>query len=78
MFLPFAEAAGVRSIKAFMADAANVEINRSDGQLELVPQRNLGSKDGFEPILSDAVVLPADDLIAAVRVLRLMLDSNGS
>lgn len=77
-FLPFFQAAGVRSLKAFMADATNVEIKRSDGQLELMPYRNLGPKDGFEPISSDKVVLPAEDLIGAVTVLRALLDPNGS
>ena len=78
MFRPFTKAAGVSSYKAFMVDAANVEINRSDGQLQLVPYRNLGSKDGFEPILSEAVALPADDLIGTVSVLKSLLDRNGS
>jgi hypothetical protein len=78
MFRPFTQAAGVRSYKAFMADATSVEIKRSDGLLELVPYRNRGSKDGFEPILTDAVGLPADDLIGAVSVLKSLLDRNGS
>lgn len=77
-FQPFIKAAGVRSFKAFMADAIRVSIDRRDAQLELKPHRNLGPKIGFEPIPSDVIVLPAEDLVGAVNELKALLDSNGS
>lgn len=61
-FEPFQIAVGVRSHKAFMKDARRISIRASGDHLKLTPQRNLGSKGGFEPIPEDAVVLPSLDL----------------
>lgn len=72
-FQPFLNAAGVRSHKAFMVDAQRVSIRVVDDQLKLTPQRNLGSKDGFEPMPDQAQVHPANDLhSAAAALLRLL------
>jgi len=64
-FAPFQSAAGVRSYKAFMKEAKRVSVRVIDDHLKLTPQRNLGSKEGFEPIPDEAVVLSLDDMSAA-------------
>lgn len=72
-FQPFLHAAGVRSRIAFMADAHRVSVRLVDDSLEITPQRNLGSKDGFEPVPDGAVLLPEGDLQrAAVTLLQLL------
>jgi len=72
-FQPFLNATGVRSHKAFMADAQRVSVRLVDDQLKLTPQRNLGNKDGFEPVPDDAVLVPENDWNgAAITLLRLL------
>lgn len=68
-FEPFHVAAGVRSHKAFMKDARRISIRATDDQLKLTPQRNLGSKGGFEPIPEASVVLSAADFNSAAEAL---------
>ena len=56
-----------------MKDARRISVSVTDGQLKLTPQRSLGSKEGFEPIASDAVFMPVGDWrAAAATVLRLL------
>ncbi|MES2903923.1 MAG: hypothetical protein V4696_07040 [Pseudomonadota bacterium] len=74
-FQPFLNAAGVRSHKAFMGDAQRVSIRVVDGRLKLTPQRNLGSKEGFEPIPDQAQLHPAKDLNDAAAALLQLLSS---
>jgi len=70
-FDPFLKAAGVRSFKAFMSTAQSLTIDEEDGALAVTPSRNLGAKEGFEPVVADRQALP--DLSAAARaVLELM------
>jgi len=72
-FKPFLDAAGVRSYAAFMKDAKRVSICIVDGQIKITPQRNLGSRQGFEPVSDAAVLIPLDDEQgAASTVLRFL------
>ena len=77
-FEPFQKAAGVRSHKAFMKDAVRVSIRATDDLFELTPQRNLGTKGGFEEIPEAALILSPGDLDGAARALKDMLALNGS
>lgn len=43
-------AAGAKSQRAFMATAKHVALEADGPRLTLRPSRNLGPKDGFEPI----------------------------
>lgn len=70
-FAPFLEAAGVRSFRAFMATAQSVSITEKDGALAVTPNRNLGAREGFEPIDADSETL-ADLSAAAQTVLELL------
>lgn len=54
---PLLELAGVRTWATFMKSAVCVGIEFDDGRLKLIPNRNLGPKDGFEPVLPSMVVL---------------------
>lgn len=57
-FDPFLKAAGVRSLKAFMATAQLIYVDEKDGEWIVTPHRNLGAKEGFEPIEEDRQRLP--------------------
>jgi hypothetical protein len=74
IFEPFQTVAGVRSLKSFMKDAKRVDIEQADGYLRLTPNRNLGVRDGFEPLSEGAVRLPANDLPHAAMALLRLLD----
>jgi hypothetical protein len=76
LFQPFLEATGVQNLKAFMAGAQQVSIDASAGQLRLTPMRNLGSKEGFEELLDQAVLLPSDDWSSAAATLLRMLEAR--
>ena len=73
---PFQKAAGVRSYKAFMKDAKRVSIRAIEDKLKFTPQRNLGSREGFEPILDQVVFVPRDDLRGAAATLLRLLGLN--
>lgn len=73
-FDPFLKAAGVRSRAAFMKDATRVSIEVKDETLKLTPQRNLGSKLGFEGMSDAALYLPRGDLSAAAAAVSQLLD----
>lgn len=77
-FRPFLEAAGVRSLNAFMTDAKRVSIEAVADRLELTPTRNLGGREGFEDLIDRAVSLRADDLKDAAATLLQMLGTNPS
>jgi len=66
-FQPFLSAAGVRSLKAFMATARSVSVEKLDGAFIVTPCRNLGTKGGFEPISSQAVSV--SDIERAAEIL---------
>lgn len=48
-----------------MAAAQSVSLYERDGTFVVTPYRNLGPKDGFEPISSEAIAL--SDLDGATR-----------
>ena len=72
-FEPFQNAAGVRSYKAFMKDAECVSVRTTNDGLKLTPQRNLGSKAGFEPVSDKVVMLEAEDYGAAATTVLAMI-----
>lgn len=56
--LPMLEIAGVKSWTVFAGDALCVSIQLSQTTLTVTPERNLGPKEGFEPIPGVACILP--------------------
>lgn len=73
-FKPFLNAASVRSYKAFMADAKQVSIELIGDQLKIVPERNRGATEGFEPVPDDAILIPvANANEAASALVRLLI-----
>lgn len=70
-FDPFLRAGGVRSFKAFMAGAQLIEVDQDGTGFTLTPTRNLGPKDGFEPLAQEALKLTggASEIGATVRAL---------
>lgn len=73
-FDPFLKAAGVRSLKAFMATAQSLCIDEKEGALTITPNRNLGAKEGFEPLDADRKTLP--DLSATAQTVLELLPSS--
>ena len=65
VFDPFLRAAGVKNYKAFMAAARSVNVDEQDGEFVVTPNRNLGPREGFEPITSESLRL--SDLPSVVR-----------
>lgn len=57
---PLLSAANASSNTAFMRSAKHVAIEFCDGTLTLTPSRNLGAKNGFEPIEAASVKAEAD------------------
>ena len=55
---PLLKAANVSSWKTFVQSAKHVGVCQSADSLEITPYKNLGAKEGFEPVASDAVQLP--------------------
>ena len=70
-FNPFLKAAGVRSYKSFMATARSLSVDEECGVLIVTPNRNLGAKEGFEPIVADRQTLP--DLSATAKAVLELL-----
>ncbi|OYW44537.1 MAG: hypothetical protein B7Z08_09375 [Sphingomonadales bacterium 32-68-7] len=74
-FKPFQDAAGVRSHSAFMKTARRVSIDVVDDHVKITPERNLGPKEGFEPIADAAVLFPVqDEHGAAFALLRFLTE----
>ncbi len=73
-FDPFLKAAGVRSFKSFMATAQSLHIDEMDGAWAVTPNRNLGAKEGFEPI--DAERKTVADLSAAAKAVLELLPQS--
>ncbi|MFO0907107.1 MAG: contact-dependent growth inhibition system immunity protein [Isosphaeraceae bacterium] len=58
LIAPLLELAGVKSWGTFMRRAKCLEVGMDGEKLRLTPNRNLGSKEGFEASPSKAVELP--------------------
>jgi hypothetical protein len=56
-----------------MEDAQRISIRAAEDQLKLTPHRNLGSKDGFEPVADAAVFVPGNEFDAAAAALLSLL-----
>lgn len=76
-FRPFQDAAGVRSLKAFMKNARSASIEASEDHIRITPYRNLGNHTGFEEMPDAAIILPPDDMNRAVGALQDLLFSSG-
>jgi hypothetical protein len=57
-FDPMLRLAGQRSWVSFAQDAACLGIEEQDGVIRILPKRNLGPKEGFEPIPEQRVAVP--------------------
>jgi hypothetical protein len=55
---PLLQAAGVKSWTIFMRSAKCVTLDENNGRLKLMPQNNLGPKEGYVPIPKEAIELP--------------------
>lgn len=58
---PLLALGGVKSWATFCKSAACVEVEEEGGRVALVPTRNLGSDDGFEPDLTNQLITTRDD-----------------
>jgi hypothetical protein len=76
LLTPLLDAAGVRTWNTFAKSASCVEIEEQDGHISVVPTRNLGPEEGFqpEPSRSSLVDLGANVMLGSM-VRRLLLDS---
>jgi hypothetical protein len=55
---PVLQLAGVKSWSKFVKDASSADLKVEGDRLKIIPNRNLGHKDGFEPIREKAIELP--------------------
>jgi len=55
---PLLEQAGVKSWETFMRKAQCLNLEASKDRLKLIPNRNLGTSEGFEPVLDKAIDVP--------------------
>lgn len=56
-----------------MADAKQISIEWMGDQLRIIPQRNLGAAEGFEPMPDSAVLVPVANVNkAASELIRLL------
>ncbi len=60
LFTPMLDLAGVKSWSTFSRGAELVGIEMEGNLIKLIPHRNLGPKEGFEPVVSDAIDLPSE------------------
>jgi hypothetical protein len=54
---PMLELAGVKSWATFMRNTACLSLEDEGGQLKVIPHRNMGPKEGFEPVPARAIEL---------------------
>ena len=55
---PLLEQAGVKSWETFMRKAQCLNLEATEDRLKLIPNRNLGTTEGFEPMLDKAIDVP--------------------
>jgi hypothetical protein len=60
--VPLLAAAGVASWNTFAKAAKHVDVRLNGDTIKITPYKNLGGKDGFEPMQDKAVSLPSGDL----------------
>jgi hypothetical protein len=72
-FEPMARAAGVRSWKAFAASAELVSVREAGGSYSITPWKNLGARDGFEPIPDQQLTLSGDLKSVAENILERLI-----
>ena len=68
-FDPFLKVAKVRSLKQFMNGARCVGITRQNEEHRFEPTRNLGVKNGFEPLTAQALILSEGDISGIAKAL---------
>jgi hypothetical protein len=58
LIAPLLELAGVKSWASFMKNAISLNLEAEGERLTIIPSRNLGSKEGFEPVPENAIMVP--------------------
>lgn len=74
LFEPVLQAAGVGSWRTFMSLARSVEVEMDGDRIVVVPTRNLGTADGFEPIPGAGQGLDAPGAASLGATVRDMLE----
>ncbi|WHU05013.1 hypothetical protein [Sphingomonas sp. NIBR02145] len=67
---PLLAAAGVASWNTFAKVAKYVGVRQNGDAIKVTPYRNLGGKDGFDPMQDKAISLPAGDTGLAATLVR--------
>jgi hypothetical protein len=57
---PLLKAAGVKSWSAFMKKAKCLAVDLENLTLRLIPRRNMGPREGYEPMPEQSVEIPLD------------------
>lgn len=58
---PLLSAAGVKSWPTFVKGTKSIEVEAAaDSSMKLIPTRNLGATDGFEPVVEKTIAVTAD------------------
>ena len=58
LLAPLLEQAGVKSWETFMRKSQCLNLEATEDRLKLIPNRNLGTTEGFEPMLDKAIDVP--------------------
>lgn len=79
---PLLELGGVKSWATFCKSCVSAEVEEEGGRVAVVPTRNRGPKDGFEPDPSQQILTSPGDLVrlgeVAAALLRLASGRDGS
>ncbi|HKX79240.1 MAG TPA: hypothetical protein VJM34_12040 [Novosphingobium sp.] len=67
---PLLAAAGVASWNTFIKTAKYVGARQNGEVIKVTPYKNLGSKDGFDPMQDKATLLPSGDTTLGNAVVR--------
>lgn len=67
---PLLAAAGVASWNTFTKTAKYVGVRQNGDTIKVTPYKNLGGKDGFDPMQDKATSLPSGNLGLAAAVVR--------
>lgn len=68
LIAPLLEQAGVKSWTTFMRKAQCVNLETTVDGLKFIPTRNLGTSEGFEPMLDKVIELPPSTTLEQIGV----------
>jgi hypothetical protein len=68
--VPLLAAAGVASWNTFAKAAKHVDVLLNGNTIKVMPYKNLGGKDGFDPMQDKATLVPSGDLKLGEIVMR--------